>query len=122
MERLDIDDSFCWVSFDRYGKPASMRWSGAARWYEPRGVLGIALAISLLGITTATAAHEHVRGAEYSQNCAICAVAQLPQQVEETVKLAEPDHLIHAVSDVDAHSTPVLRRPSRSRLSRAPPA
>jgi len=94
----------------------------AARWYEPRAVVGIALAISLLVITTATAAHDHVRGAEYSQNCIICAVAHLPQQARETVKLPEPNHPIHVASIVVADSTPGLRRPVRSHQSRAPPA
>jgi hypothetical protein len=97
------------------------RFGGTQRNRIPR-LLGIALAITLLGITTATAAHEHVRGAEYSQNCTICAVAKVPQQAGEAVELPELCHPVEVALQVVARITPPSRRPSHSRLSRAPPA
>ena len=80
----------------------SVIWFSATQKNQTRRLLGVALTISLLGITTATAAHEHVRGAEYSQSCTSCGVAHLPQQVNEAVKV--PEQAYFAMGDNSPNS------------------
>ena len=87
-----------------------------------RRVLGVALAISLLGSAIVAASHTHTRGTDYPQNCAVCHVVHQPVQVGDAV--ARPEPVLPSVVTLEASApseTPTSTH-FHPRLSRAPPA
>ncbi|MFC1530683.1 hypothetical protein ACFL5T_00275 [Gemmatimonadota bacterium] len=95
-----------------------MRRSDALR----RRVLGVALAISLLGSAILAASHTHERGTDYPQNCAVCHVVHQPVQVGDAVALPEP--VLPGAVTLEASVPSETHTPTQfhPRLSRAPPA
>ena len=109
-------------SADQEGDLTTMRRSDALRRNAMWPVLGVALAISLLGSTVATTTHTHARGTDYPQDCAVCHVIHQPVQVGDAVELPEP--ALPGVASLKASvptETPA-RWQYQPRLSRAPPA
>lgn len=85
-------------------------------------MLGVALAITLVGTAIVEVTHAHAGRSEQPLSCALCVVVQQSVEVGDAVALPAPD-LSHPVeSNIAVPSTPLCRRPVHPRLSRAPPA